>query len=477
MIPRPSTRNPRGDRRVRRRWVHLLLGGALLMPYFLLVSALLPLVWPGADPLRSLGVQLLAYGISLPLAAATGWLFPVVRTLERAAAQALLGLTTELDGTATSRSARLRTASWFTMHVGVGAPVSGASLAVPPFAVTLLLVPFVPELRDQRWSGTAGWLPDRLVWCAPLLGFALLIALGLLVLAVGAVCARCAPALLGPTPADRLAAAERRAATLAARNRLARELHDSVGHALSAVTLQAGAARRVLDSDPEFVHEALTAIEGTVREAVTELDSVLGLLRTADSTETDGAAGGTRLGGSPVGPSTLARDLDGLVARTRAAGVPVETHLPSRTTLEALPTGVAQEGYRITREAVSNALRHAVGAPVWLRVALTEKELRITVDNTRTRPAATGHDTADGPSLVESAVTATGGRGLPGVAERALLLGGSAHAGPYGDLWRLDARLPLPSGNHRTGGCRETGGGGDAAGVGDNDSDTMGASR
>ncbi|NEC10324.1 histidine kinase dimerization/phosphoacceptor domain-containing protein, partial [Streptomyces sp. SID7909] len=65
----------------------------------------------------------------------------------------------------------------------------------------------------------------------------------------------------------------------AVRNRLARELHDSVGHALSAVTLQAGAARRVLDSDPGFVREALTAIEETTRRTVGELDAVLGLLR------------------------------------------------------------------------------------------------------------------------------------------------------------------------------------------------------
>ncbi len=93
--------------------------------------------------------------------------------------------------------------------------------------------------------------------------------------------ARWAPELLGPTPADRLAAAEQRAADLAVRNRLARELHDAVGHALSAVTLQASAARRVLDHDPEFVREALAAIEDTTRRTVGELDAVLGVLREA----------------------------------------------------------------------------------------------------------------------------------------------------------------------------------------------------
>ncbi|MYT23650.1 histidine kinase, partial [Streptomyces sp. SID7760] len=84
------------------------------------------------------------------------------------------------------------------------------------------------------------------------------------------------------TAADRLAAAEERAADLAVRNRLARELHDAVGHALGAVTLQAAAARRVLDHDPGFVREALAAIEETTRRTVGELDAVLGLLRDGD---------------------------------------------------------------------------------------------------------------------------------------------------------------------------------------------------
>ncbi|NEB82257.1 histidine kinase, partial [Streptomyces sp. SID14478] len=95
----------------------------------------------------------------------------------------------------------------------------------------------------------------------------------------------------------------------------ARELHDSVGHALSAVTLQASAARRVLDSDPAFVREALAAIEDTTRRTVGELDAVLGVLREA------GDASGT------ASAPTLADDLDGLLRRTRAAGLAVTATL------------------------------------------------------------------------------------------------------------------------------------------------------
>ncbi|MYS53140.1 histidine kinase, partial [Streptomyces sp. SID6013] len=101
----------------------------------------------------------------------------------------------------------------------------------------------------------------------------------------------------------------------AVRNRLARELHDSVGHALSAVTLQASAARRLLGTDPEFVREALAAIEDTTRRTVGELDAVLGVLR-------DGDATGDAWGATPA--PTLAGDLDDLLRRTRAGGLRVD---------------------------------------------------------------------------------------------------------------------------------------------------------
>ena len=102
---------------------------------------------------------------------------------------------------------------------------------------------------------------------------------------LGALAATMAPVLLGPSPADRIAALEARERRLAERNRLARELHDSVGHALTATTLQAGAARAVFDSDPEFARRALAAIEEVGRTAMDDLDHVLGVLRDAGDTD------------------------------------------------------------------------------------------------------------------------------------------------------------------------------------------------
>jgi signal transduction histidine kinase len=196
------------------------------------------------------------------------------------------------------------------------------------------------------------------------------------------------------------------------RNRLARELHDSVGHALSAVTLQAGAARRLLDSDPEFVREALAAIEETTRRTVGELDAVLGVLR-------DGDAPGT----APA--PTLASDLDGLLRRTRAAGQPVTATVDLEPA--ALPALLSREAYRIVQEGLSNALKHA-GAPVAVRLAASGGHLEITVEN----PLGTA--TAPRPG---------GGHGLRGIADRVRLLGGTAQAGPSGEAWRLSVRLPL----------------------------------
>ncbi|MFG2999960.1 sensor histidine kinase [Streptomyces sp. NPDC048340] len=428
--------------RARLRWVHLVLGGALLMPYFLLSQVVVGMVAGGANVLISLPLSLAAYAAALPLAAATA-VSPLVRPMSVAAVRAMCGVPGErlAEGPARSWAARGRTAAWWTLHLGVGALVSALSLGVPPMAVVLLAVPFVPALRGTGLG--VGWFSTEAEpYIAPLLGAGLLTGLVLCVAGSGALLARLAPVLLGPTAADRLAAAEERAADLAVRNRLARELHDAVGHALSAVTLQANAARRVLDSDPGFVREALTAIEDTARRTVGELDVVLGLLRDGDPARPDAAPA-----------PTLDADLDGLLARTRAAGTPVHADLDPGPTggWAQLPVIVSREAYRIVQEGLSNALRHG-GGPVDVRIAV------------RTGPGedpahgGRGEKERNGPVELEITMTnppaasegreprTTGGRGLRGAAERASLLGGRIEAGPHGDRWRLRAVLPLSAG-------------------------------
>ncbi|NGO42730.1 histidine kinase [Streptomyces sp. YC419] len=382
------------------------------MPYVLVGDVVMSLAFGPRNGTGPLDSQLSAFAVGLPLAAITS-LFPLTRPMSVAAARALCGVDGDrlADGPARTRAAKGRTAAWFTLHLAFGGVIAGMSLAVPPFAAVLIMLPVfaglrdsgLPELFDHTW----------VLVLSPVAGVACLLALAGCAAGAGTLLARWAPELLGPTPEDRLAAAEARAADLAVRNRLARELHDSVGHALSAVTLQASAARRVLDSDPEFVREALAAIEDTTRRTVGELDAVLGVLRECE--------------GAGTSPAPTLAELDGLLRRTRAGGLRVTATVAVDAT--ALPPLVSREAYRIVQEGLSNALKHAGDqVTVTLRIEVTGKELEITLENAVPRTAAPRPG---------------GGHGLRGIADRARLLGGTTGTGAVDGVWRLHVRLPV----------------------------------
>ncbi|WP_030322588.1 sensor histidine kinase [Streptomyces flavochromogenes] len=403
--------------RARRRWLHLIVGGALFMPFWMVGSVVVgALLGAGGLFTGSLAVQFGAYAVGLPLVAIAA-LFPLARPMSVAAARALCGVPADrfADGPAQGREAKARTAGWFTLHLGAGALISGATLALPPFAASVLALPFSTALRESEIGRLWGLDRPWWSWAAIPAGLLMLLALAAVAAVTGALLARQAPRLLGPSPADRLAAAERRAAEAESRNRLARELHDSVGHALSAVTLQAGAARRVLDggdgADLEFVREALTAIEETTRRTVGELDWVLGLLR-----RDEGA-------GEGPGPGP---GLDALAALVRGAGPKVA--LAVSGDLAPVPETLSREAYRIVQEGLTNAARHAGGEPVTVRLDARTEELEITMENPLpARPPG---------------ARPNGGRGLRGIAERARLLGGTTEAGPADGVWRLAVRIP-----------------------------------
>ncbi|MED7948296.1 sensor histidine kinase [Streptomyces sp. BE303] len=399
-------------RRARLRWVHLVLGGALLMPYWMLSAVVLGSLDQRNGPLRQLLLHFAALGLSLPMAAVTA-LVPIARALEGAAARALCTPARPdevVTGPARSWAARRRTAAWYVLHVLFGGVVSGMTLAGAPFAMVLLFSPTGLEELVRFWEdrGFPGWLPG------PLTGLALLALIVSTSAGLGALLARWAPVLLGPTPDERVAAAERRATVLAQRNRLARELHDSVGHALSAVGIQASAAARVLRTDPDFAAEALAAIEETARGAVAELDAVLGLLREEDSAEA-----------GPAGP-TLA-GLDDLLRQLARTGLTVDAELSPG--LDRLPAAFSREAYRIVQEGLTNVLRHAGPAPARLRVGPVGGRLEIELTN----PVGPARPSRPG-----------GGRGLRGIGERAAALRGGCEAGPADDgtTWRLAVWLP-----------------------------------
>ncbi len=448
-----------------RRWACLILGGALLMPYMMVGVLVSGLTGQGAATLM-MPAELGVFVAVLPVVALTGLFLPV-RGLEVNAAQGLLGARVVTPPRQAYRSwqERRRTAAWFTLHLSVGGVVSGCTLAAVPFAVFTMAQPFVAGPTDVFGLRVATGWPEA-AWA--LLGVVVLASLVAMAAGSGALLARLAPVLLGPTPGERLAAAEEHARTLAERNRLARELHDSVGHALSVVTLQAAAAGRVLDHDPATARTALAAIEQSARSALDDLDHVLGLLRRGETPPGQEASPGQQASpgletppgrerGEPSGreraassgqeedapsgtraPQTTLADLDRLVA---ASGARVRHEVGD---LSGVPAVVSREAYRIAQEALTNAIRYGRG-PVRLTVGVHDGELRLEVRNpigTRTaRP---------------------GGRGLTGMRERVRLLHGELEAGPLpppadatGDgeggeaaegWWRVSARLPLRSG-------------------------------
>ena len=216
----------------------------------------------------------------------------------------------------------------------------------------------------------------------------------------------------------RQAAEEIRLARAEERLRLSREVHDVVSHNLSAIAVQAGVARLVLAEQPGQAGTALAAIETASRSALDELRSLLRQIR--DPGDADEAATPT-LG-----------DLPALIARLRRAGLDVSY----QATGQPRPYCPAVEfsAYRIAQEALTNVTKHAAGARARVLIGHGADQLTITVaDDGDPDPAAPG---------------AGGGLGIPGMKERAALLGGTLAAGPGTDGgFVVTARLPARKGS------------------------------
>ncbi|WP_030771066.1 sensor histidine kinase [Streptomyces sp. NRRL F-2664] len=300
---------------------------------------------------------------------------------------------------------RWRTVLWLAVRMVIAMGAVAATVWMPALSVELVasalghsldpgpLEPFLPGSR----------------WVAGLLSPIPLIVLIVVVVLLGDLITAIATRLLSPSATERLSALEERTEQLLERTRIARELHDSIGHALTVAVVQAGAARAA--GDPAFTDRALCAIEETGRAALEDLERVLGVLR--------------ETGRPPSQRPTLA-EADRLLESARASGSEVDAQLTGP--LEKLPGPVTREGYRILQEALTNVLRHCGTVPVRVRVEMAADRLELEVTNVLPdRPV----------------VSPGGGSGLRGIRERAALLGGVAETGPYEGGWRVRARLPL----------------------------------
>ena len=225
------------------------------------------------------------------------------------------------------------------------------------------------------------------------------------------------PAVIAASVRFRATARERQMERVRSRERerLARELHDTVAHHVSAIVIRAQAGRVVAGTDPAAAIEALEGVEEEGARTLEEMRAMVAALR-------DGGAS------AELAPPAGVADLERLV---RAPGGRLRVHLGLDGELDALPPAVDVAVYRIVQESVTNAMRHAVDATeVVVRVTGEPQRVRVTV---RDDGAKTGRG--------------RDGYGLAGLRERAALLGGELRAGPGADQgWRVEAELPLSSG-------------------------------
>jgi signal transduction histidine kinase len=210
-----------------------------------------------------------------------------------------------------------------------------------------------------------------------------------------------------------------RTAVAEERARIARELHDVVGHSVSVMTVQASGVRRLLRPDQEREREALLVVERTGREALAEMRRMVGVLRRPEEAPA-------------LAPQPSLDHVSRLVEQAREAGLPVELRIEGEAM--QLPAGVDLTAYRLVQEGLTNVVKHAQATRAEVLVNYGESYLEVTV---RDDGSGVGNGGGGGGG---------GGHGLVGMRERVSVYGGELDAGPQpGGGYRLRAKLPLVS--------------------------------
>jgi signal transduction histidine kinase len=259
-------------------------------------------------------------------------------------------------------------------------------------------VRFVDARDDWSWFGALSW---ALAWAA---------------IVAASVATGSAVRVRRESDVDLRAAAARRAVS-EERLRMAQELHDSVGHELAVIAMQAGVALHVLDRDPVRAREALEAIRAASRSSLDGLRAELDVLRRPQSES------------APRRPAAGLADVGVLVERIRAGGVDVQTRIDNGG---ALPPEVDVAAYRILQESLTNVLRHSGSRVARVHVRRDEGVVVVQVVD-------------DGPARADAGLPPSAGTGVRGMRARAEVLGGTLDAGRRPDGgFAVTARLPVP---------------------------------
>ncbi|WP_326821912.1 sensor histidine kinase [Streptosporangium sp. NBC_01756] len=299
-----------------------------------------------------------------------------------------------------------------------GHPVSIAGI------VTYLLVVYSVAVRCERETTLGGWIASMLCMALSTTSRDDLVIAAILLSVT---------ALFGYNvrarrlAARRLAEEEQRSeraltaqATLEERARIARELHDVVAHHMSVIAIQAEAVPLQATGDAGRLEEGLREIRGLSLAAMTEMRRVVGVLRDGD-------------GHADTAPQPGLGRLEELVGTARSAGLTVTLKLGGD--LMGLPTAVSLSAYRIAQESLSNAMRHAPGSAVSMRISRSGAELHIHVENDARRRSPAPPEHAGEPGHT--------GHGLIGMRERVSMLGGRLWTGPVGTGFAVTAILPI----------------------------------
>jgi signal transduction histidine kinase len=331
-------------------------------------------------------------------------------------------------------------------------PASVLAVCVAAYAVNAVMVPGVPPYVGWLALYAAGAYGRQAAraWYAAAAGAAALVA-------VFAACTLLYPKMVGELPLliavtaiaaltgtvvrsrraqltalrDRAEALERERLSAEARAaaeerlRIARDVHDLVGHGLSAIAVQSSTARLALDAGKiETARTALAAVESSSRAALGEMRQLLGVLRAGDAGEHGRLPG---LG-----------DLPGLADSMDRQGVRVTLRVDE---VDAIPGAVALAAYRVVQEALTNVVKHAGGSRVTVEVGTSGGAVLVTVEDYAVHAAAqaeAGHPPGEPPGR------RAGSAGLVGMRERVAAFGGELSAGPASDHpgWRVQARIP-----------------------------------